>query len=243
MAEFVSHRVAIGRYFSIVWEDGIARMGAGLGVAFTFGAAYFGFIAQHNIAALWLLALLSFLFAGYRVWLKEHHKFLETQARPVLIGLFQGKAELEPYPYENDGTGSLIVKKRLGTIVETKVRIVATNSIPTTIHDLSLGIEIEGKRYVAEHPEADEYYMYFDDDHRLRQELRHPDTLLPLLGKRKVELGQPLEGRVRFKVPGLYADGVPDSDHKVRLTLAVEDERGEWHVVIDPEGSQRLLQD
>jgi hypothetical protein len=47
-------------------------MGSGLGVLFAFAAAYFAFVTGHSIAFLWLLAFLAFLFAGYRVWVKEH---------------------------------------------------------------------------------------------------------------------------------------------------------------------------
>jgi hypothetical protein len=71
-----SYIMLFGRYAIAIWEDGIAAMGAGLGILLGFLAAYFAFIAGHNIAFLWLLALLSFVFAGYRVWLKEHKAHL-----------------------------------------------------------------------------------------------------------------------------------------------------------------------
>jgi hypothetical protein len=50
----------IRQYLHDVWEDGIARMGGGLGIILGFLAAYFAFVAGHNITALWALALLSF---------------------------------------------------------------------------------------------------------------------------------------------------------------------------------------
>ena len=54
-----------------------------------------------------------------------------------------------------------------------------------------------------------------------------------VLGKQKVEVGQPLKGYVKFKVPGLYAEGLPDHGHFVQLTMFVEDERGKRHHISD----------
>jgi hypothetical protein len=90
----ILHRVAIGRYASAIWEDGIAAMGAGLGIFFTFLAAYYAFVAQHNIAFLWLLALLAFGFAGYRVWLKEHRALLLEEARNANAEITGGVREV-----------------------------------------------------------------------------------------------------------------------------------------------------
>lgn len=58
-------------------------MGGGLGIILAFLASYFAFIAGHNIAVLWLLALLSFLFASYRVWVRERKKAIAAEQRTV----------------------------------------------------------------------------------------------------------------------------------------------------------------
>ena len=112
MANPASHRVFLGRYAQAIWEDGIARMGSGLGVALSFLAAYYAFVAGHNIALLWLLALLSFVFAGYRVWVKEHKAREAAEAsleRPKLTGFFQEASSNYYYdPFRRSGELSAI---------------------------------------------------------------------------------------------------------------------------------------
>ncbi len=96
MADAVAHTTKLlGRYLRALWTDGIAAMGATLGVlAGGFGAAYFAFIRDRNIAVLWVLACarVFFLVAGYRVWLKELRIRLDAEtklASPLkLIGFF-----------------------------------------------------------------------------------------------------------------------------------------------------------
>lgn len=86
-------------------------MGSGLGIILAFLAAYFAFIAGHNIAVLWLLAVLSFVFAGYRVWVKERRailavkgdlpkmkgRFHQVYFSPVLIASLDEEGRIEGY--------------------------------------------------------------------------------------------------------------------------------------------------
>jgi hypothetical protein len=58
---------SIRQYADALLHDGAALMGGSLGIIFSFLAAYFAFVAGHNIAALWVLALFSIAFASYRV--------------------------------------------------------------------------------------------------------------------------------------------------------------------------------
>src|SRR5688572_32917992 len=79
-----SHGRLLRLFLPAIWNDGIARMGAGLGILCMFLAAYFAFIANHNIALLWILALLSFLFASYRVWAGAYRQYLQERERNEL---------------------------------------------------------------------------------------------------------------------------------------------------------------
>ncbi len=84
-----SHSTLLRQYLRDIWDDGVARMGSGLGIFLAFLAVYFAFVLKHNIAALWLLALLAFLFASYRVWVKEHRGMSAEQvknAKPLIVG-------------------------------------------------------------------------------------------------------------------------------------------------------------
>lgn len=215
-------------------------MGAGLGILFTFGAAYFAFLNQNNIAALWLLALLSFIFSGYRVWLKEHRNAEEAKAGPRLTGFFQDVA-MDGYPYEDagDGTDLRILRNRLGTEIKVIVRIVNETPIPTTIHDFSLNLKIDEAEYSAIHAEDDEMLMWFERKDGMVHHHREPvsdQCLIQYLGKRKIEIGQPLEGVVRFRVPGLFSDEFPSKEHTTELSLGVQDERGTRHFIVNTWG-------
>jgi hypothetical protein len=70
------HRLLISDFAHALANDGIGLISGVGGVALAFLAAYFAFIAQHNIAVLWLLAVLSISVAAYRVWVKERRAYL-----------------------------------------------------------------------------------------------------------------------------------------------------------------------
>jgi len=72
----------VREFVHALYGDGMALISGVGGVALAFLAAYYAFIAQHNIAVLWLLAFLSIAFASYRVWVKERRAYLEERKKP-----------------------------------------------------------------------------------------------------------------------------------------------------------------
>lgn len=259
MASPSSHRVLLGLYARAVWEDGIARMGSGLGVVLAFLAAYFAFIAGHNIALLWLLALLSFLFAGYRVWVREH-KAREVAdlglGRPRLKGFFQ-ESSAQFYYDELRRSGELSAmfepKPILGTDIVIYVRIVNVNPIPTTLHNFSLRIESEGKQWMAWYPKEPEpqtsgKFMWTPPE-IIEQEKKMTNLITYLNNPDKMlTVGVGIDGYLAFRVPGFGAQDVPvEGEHTVdmNMTLFVEDSEGINHPIEDrwgrkPRPSQRL---
>jgi hypothetical protein len=109
-------------------------MGSGLGIVLAFFAAYFAFIAGHNIAVLWLLAVLSFAFAGYRVWVKERKAFLALKNEmPRMKGRFH-QVYFSPLlvgSLEHDGIeGYVVIQVSLGNV----------GTLRTSIHEFKLRI-------------------------------------------------------------------------------------------------------
>jgi hypothetical protein len=251
MAESFAHRVAIGRYLRAVWEDGIARMGATLGILFSFGAAYYGFVAAHNIAFLWLMALLAFLFAGYRVWLGEHRKNIETQGRPKLTGFFQGfqvysYGEPREQPTE-DGRAIIMIpgfENPDGVEVILKFRMVNENPTPTTVHNFNLRMTYYDQEGLAEH--ADEWvYAGMSKEERAilfeQNEARFADNedaekrcpnLVSYLRAHEMVQGKALEGGLVFRFPGIkFVEGRVGDKPTLVLKLGIEDAWGFVHFV------------
>jgi hypothetical protein len=254
MANPASHRFFLEHYAHAIWEDGIARMGSGLGVALSFLAAYFGFVAGHNIALLWLLALLSFVFAGYRVWVKEHKAREAAEVgleRPKLTGFFQEASSNYYYDeFRRSGELSAIFdpKPILGTDIVIYVRIVNVNPTPTTLHNFSLVIESEGERYVAEYPEEPEPCdsSSWTPPEVIEKESRITNLITYLNNPEKMAIrGVGVDGYIAFRVPGWGIEATPNESVEMNMTLFVEDAQGIPHPIKDqwgrlPRPSQRL---
>lgn len=247
-----SHRVLVRAYACAVWRDGIAAMGGTLGMILVFLAAYYAFIAKHNVAFLWVLALASFLLAGYRVWLNEKRKLeaelkeLTSQlesvlGRPKIIGYFQGVSMIaygdDSEEVSKDGKVMIMIpgfKKPLGTEVGMKVHIVNSSPTPTKFHNLSLIVRLEDKDYVAPHAEdwvkrdRDDTWMPPD---MLEEEKRWP-RLVGFLGNHILSQGDALEGGVVFRLSGLH---LPEKCN-VSISLAVQDAWGVEHLIQDQWG-------
>jgi hypothetical protein len=67
--------------YSYDTSDGVGLAAGIVGLIFSFFAVYFAFVAQHNIAALWLAGLISFAVASYRIWAKERRLLLEERSK------------------------------------------------------------------------------------------------------------------------------------------------------------------
>ena len=146
----------------------------------------------------------------------------------------------QPYPYKMNRYGILELQKREGVEIEAIIRILNEGAVPTKIHNLCLIVEIEEageeerERYTAPHPEEKdgEQNAEFDLNGFLRLVSNHPDSIIPKLGKQVVKQGRPLEGYVRFKVPGMYADGFPEhGPWSIYITLGVDDDTGQRHFI------------
>ena len=249
-----SNRVLLDRYARAIWGDGIALMGNGFGIILSFLAAYFAFVARHNIASLWLLAVVSFVFAGYRVWVKEH-KARETAEfsldRPKLTGFFQ-EASSDYYYDEFRRSGELSAifdpKPILGTDIVIYVRIVNVNPTPTTLHNFSLVIESEGERYVAEYPKEPEPRdsSSWTPPEIIEKEKRMTNLVTYLNSPDKLATrGVGIDGYIAFRVPGYGVEATPDKTVEINMTLLVEDAEGITHPIKDqwgrlPRPSQRL---
>jgi hypothetical protein len=258
--ETLPHRILFRPYLHAVWDDGIARMGGGLGVALGFLAAYFAFIAGHNIALLWLLALLSFVFAGYRVWVKEHRARELAESgleRPKLTGFFQ-EASANYYYDEFRRSGELAAifepKPILGMDIVIYVRIVNVNPTPTTLHNFTLMIESEGKGWVAEYPEEPEFREgnIWTPPDVIEKEKRMTNLIAYLNNPEKMATrGVGIDGYLAFRVLGFGVEPTTQSDKPsgesidMNMTLFVEDSEGITHPIEDrwgrkPRPSQRL---
>lgn len=251
MAESFMHRVAVRRYLGAVWQDGIAAMGGGLGIAFMFGAAYFAFIAARNIAFLWLLALLAFVFAGYRVWLSEHSKNTQTHGRPKLTGFIQG-FQVYSYgePFERlseDGRALIMIpgfQKPDGVEVILKFRMVNESPTPTTLHNFSLKMNYHDQKGLAEHADEwmyqgmskeDRAILHEQNERRFAEnedaEKRCPN-LVNYLRTHEMAQGKALEGCVVFRFHGIkYSKGMVGDRPTLILKLGIEDAWGVVHYI------------
>jgi len=146
----------------------------------------------------------------------------------------------QPYPYKMNRYGTLELQKREGIEIEAIVRILNEGKIPTKIHNLSLIVEIEEtgeeerERYIALHPEEKdgEQNAEFDLNNVLRLVSNHPNSIIPKLSEQVVKQGRPLEGYVRFKMPGMYAEGFPEhGPWSIYITLRVDDDTGHRHFI------------
>ena len=159
-------------------------------------------------------------------------KQLQDNKRVKLAVIFVDWDSGTPYPYRMDATGVMNLQKREGIEFQAIIRILNMGTIGTKVHNLSLTVEIEGQKYLSPHPEEKdgEQYAEFDLNGLLHYVTNHPDSIIPKLGRDVVEEGNPLEGFVRFRVPGMYAQGFPStSEWGIRVTLGVEDDFGTRH--------------
>jgi len=241
-----SHRVLLWRYAFAIWEDGIARMGATFGIVLSFLAAYFAFFAGHNIAFLWLLALLSFVFAGYRAWVRERKAREAAEFdlnRPKLTGFFQDVTT--QYVYEK-GTS-----RPIGSRITIYVHIVNENSTRTTLHDFSLTAESGDEKVIASYPE--------EVPLKGEESLQHEKTVINLVTylndhTKQLRKGIGLDGYLTFNLRGfglpkqLEAEGVVGftipGARPLILTLGIRDGLGEYHFIntwgSQPRPSRRL---
>jgi hypothetical protein len=232
----------LGHYLRAIWEDGIARMGSGLGIVFAFAAAYFAFVAGHSIAFLWLLALLSFLFASYRVWRREYVARVDAEScllQPKLTGFFH---DVSSYFYY--GKGWLDIKQGekvlsfspppiLGMEVVISLRII-NSSAPTTVHSFSLVAECEGKKWFAPHAEeaihAGEVPVEV-----LAQAMKARLNFASYLDapNKQIAQGSGIDGVLVFRLAGMTSDTLPTHESSLSLTLYVEDASGKRHPIED----------
>lgn len=229
-------------------------MGSTLGIVLSFLAAYSAFVSGHNIALLWLLALLSFVFAGYRVWAKEHiarEAAVVGLEGPKLTGFFQEAAADYYYDqYRRSGELSAIFdpKPILGTDIVIYARIVNVNPTPTTLHNFSLVIESEGERYVAEYPKEPEPNdsSSWTPPETMEKEKRMTNLVSYLNNPDKLATrGVGIDGYIAFRVPGYGVNASPEKATEINMTLFVEDAQGIAHAITDqwgrlPRPSQRL---
>src|SRR5258706_8290680 len=82
-------RVLVRELASALYHDGVALMSGVIAIIFAFLAGYFDFVANRNIAFLWIAAVLAISVAAYRVWAKERGAVLAEQAKnakPLIVG-------------------------------------------------------------------------------------------------------------------------------------------------------------
>jgi hypothetical protein len=66
-------------YACAIYKDWVARMSGPASILLAFWAAYFPPARPVLQATLWLAAVLCFIFASYRIWVKEHNSLLAKQ--------------------------------------------------------------------------------------------------------------------------------------------------------------------
>ncbi len=78
---FIIPRMFIRKYFAALWGEWLTLMSGIASIVLAYLAAYLTLDIPATRAFLWLASLACFIFASYRIWLKEHKKTLELQER------------------------------------------------------------------------------------------------------------------------------------------------------------------
>jgi len=217
-------RVLLVLYLRAVWDDAVARMGGGLGIFFAFLAAYFAFVAGHNIALLWVLALLAFLFASYRVWAKERRALLAEQtknANPDIHGEIKEVYFDHEVSMDKSGPNSAGDFEVFYDFVFT-IRVFVKNlGIKTTVEGYRLVLDGAGFVHEGERVALDDYYIRRSG----MKEGRIDDI--------ETRNDEPLEtsrsGWLRFVVRGVKGGERRPHDIQMKLELDVIDIRETSH--------------
>ena len=231
-----------GAFTHALYDDGIARFSGGLGVAFVFAAAYYAFVAQHNRAILWLLAVLSIAIAAYRVWVKERRAVLEAQerllteqsknAKPEIRGKIEevhDKWVLPAYPKDEK-----IADTSLEYFFTIKARIYNVRPVPTTLR-FELWLQAPRANFRANksslsglHLRREEHATGTLSRTARTQTVTEPLIDLEPLGRTPLALGEEREGWLRFVIP--RADSAYKKDVE-SLCLVARDIYGGAHII------------
>lgn len=225
-----------------LYDDGIARFSGGLGVAFVFAAAYYAFVAQHNIAILWLLAVLSIAIAAYRVWVKERRAMLEAQekllieqtknAKPEIRGEIEEVHDKWVLPAYRDA--EKVSDTSLDHFVTIKARIYNVRPVPTTLR-FELWLQAPRANFRANRSSLSGLYLRREEhatgtlSRTARMQTATEElTDLEKLGRTPLALGSEHEGWLRFVIP--KADSAYKKDVE-SLCLVARDIYGGAHII------------
>jgi hypothetical protein len=205
------------------------------GVALAFAAAYFAFVSQHNIAILWLLSVLSFAFAAYRVWVKERRALIAEQtknAKPEIGGEIEevhDKWVLPAYPKDEK-----ITDTSLEYFFTIKARIYNVRPVPTTLR-FELWLQAPNANFKANRSSLSGLHLRREEhatgtlSRTARMQTTTEDLIdLEKLGRTPLALGSEHEGWLRFIVP--RADSAYKKDVE-SLCLVARDVYGGAHII------------
>lgn len=214
--------VLLSHYWKALRTNGVAQMTGTLGLVFTFLAAYFAFVSSHNVAFLWLLAVLSFSLAGYGVWVKERHALVAERAKnakPEITGAIkevffkQERADIRTVAQPSGETGFEVVVD-----FEFTVRIFVKNlGAPTTIEQYRYRLRLGDRIW-----EGEKLLLEGQGFHVQRGNLREP--LKDIETMNDLPLDHSRNGWIRFRV-----NGAPAIKDATEMDIEVVDKHGTSH--------------
>ena len=220
-------------------SDGIALISGVFGVALAFLAAYYAFIAQHNIAVLWLLAFLSIAVASYRVWVKERRVYLaerDKNANPEIKGeIVEVHDEWAVPPSRKNEQGK--EDTTLEHFFTIKARIFNVRPVPTTVR-FELWLQAPHANCKANRSSLTGLFLRREEHATgiisrtsMMQLVTEPLTDLDSLGRTPLARGEEREGWIRFVLP--KGNNPARSDIQA-ICLVVKDIYGGTHFISSP---------
>jgi hypothetical protein len=231
-----SHVLDFARALS---TDSVGLISGVFGVALAFLAAYYAFIAQHNIAILWLLSFLSITIAAYRVWVKERRALLEAQGKLLTEQTKNAKPEIKGEVIEvYDKWAIPAAKAGTDTSLEyfftIKARIYNVRPVPTTLR-FELWLQAPRANFKANRSSLSGLYLRREEHatgtlSRTARMQTATEELIDLekLGRTPLALGAEHEGWLRFV---LHRADSPYKKDVESLCLVARDIYGGAHII------------